>query len=133
MVKYRACLSVGWLIVGVQAQSFAQAVGVTAQSLSGYSAGVSARYLVYSGRRHVSATVVWFVDRRHTGTIIWSVDRRHIGTISWSIDRMHISTISCSGCRRNGTVVIGFIPQAYQHGVLSIWVAGISMRRLSGS
>ena len=35
VVKYRACLSVGRLIVGVQAQSFAQAVGVTAQSLSG--------------------------------------------------------------------------------------------------
>ena len=35
VVKYRACLSVGRLIVGVQARSFAQAVGVTAQSLSG--------------------------------------------------------------------------------------------------
>ena len=35
VVKHRACLSVGRLIVGVQARSFAQAVGVTAQSLSG--------------------------------------------------------------------------------------------------
>ena len=29
IVKYRACLSVGRLIVGVQARLFAQAVGVT--------------------------------------------------------------------------------------------------------
>ena len=34
------------------------------------------------GRRHISATVVWFVDRRHRGTIIRSVDRRRIGAIS---------------------------------------------------
>ena len=34
VVKHRACLSVGRLIVGVQARSFAQAVGVTAQSFS---------------------------------------------------------------------------------------------------
>src|SRR6266436_3341503 len=60
---------------------------------------------------------------------IWLVDCRHIGTIIWSVDRMHIGTIGCLGCRRNGTVVIKFIPQAYQHGVLSIWVAGVSVRR----
>ena len=35
VVKHRACLSVGRLIVGVQARSFAQAIGVTAQLLSG--------------------------------------------------------------------------------------------------
>ena len=51
------------------AQSVAQAVGVTAQSLRVYSAGVSARCLVYSGRRRISATVVWFVDCRHIGAI----------------------------------------------------------------
>ena len=46
------------------------------------------------------------------------------------VDRRHTGTIICSGCRRNGTVVIGFIPQAYQHGVLSIRVAGILVREL---
>ena len=30
VVKHRACLSVGRLIVGIQTQSFAQAIGVTA-------------------------------------------------------------------------------------------------------
>ena len=35
VIKHKAYLSVGRLIVGVQARSFAQAVGVTAQSLSG--------------------------------------------------------------------------------------------------
>ena len=35
VVKHRACLLVGWLIVGVQARSFAQAVGVTVQLLLG--------------------------------------------------------------------------------------------------
>jgi hypothetical protein len=36
------------------------------------------------------------------------------------MDCIHIGTISYLGCRRNSTVIIGFIPQAYQHGVLSI-------------
>ena len=75
-------------------------------------------------RRRIGA-IVRSVDRRRIGTIIWSVDCRCIGTISWLVDRMHISTIGCLGCRRNGTVVIGFIPQAYQYGVLSIRVAGV--------
>jgi hypothetical protein len=35
------------------------------------------------------------------------------------VNRRYIGMIVRSGCRRNGTVVIGVIPQAYQHGVLS--------------
>ena len=72
-------------------------------------------------RRRISTIVRSVVDCMRIGTIGWSVvDHMRIGTISWSMDRMHISTIGCSGCRRNGTVVIGFIPQAYQYSVLSI-------------
>jgi hypothetical protein len=44
------------------------------------------------------------------GTISWLMDRRHIGTIGWLIDRMYISTIGYLGYRRNGIVIIGFIP-----------------------
>ena len=44
---------------------------------------------------------------------------------------MHIGAIGYLGCRHNGIVIIGFIPQAYQHSVLSIWVAGILVQRLS--
>ena len=67
---------------------------------------------VCSGGSTVPAAVVIVVKHRACLSVGRLVNRRHIGTIVRS------------GCRRNGTVVIGFIPQAYQHGVLSIRVAG---------
>ena len=89
VVKHRACLSVGRLIVGVQARSFAQAVGVTAQSLSGLFRRRISTVSCHSGRRHIDTTVAWFVAAADTGRFERVEDGKYVGVIG-----------ACWRCRR---------------------------------
>ena len=71
--------------------------------------------VVIVGRTFGARSIDWLLDCRCIGAIVRLVDRRRIGMIIWLIDRMYISMIGCLGCRRNGIVVIGFIPQAVMY------------------
>ena len=79
---------------------------------------------VYLGGSTVPVVVVIVVKYKAYLLVSRLVNYRRIGTIIRLVDYMRIGIIGCLGCRRNGTVVIRFIPQAYQYGVLSTRVAG---------
>ena len=83
MVKHRACLSIGRLIVAVQAQSFVVIAGTVALSVCRWYVAVRCEcWVVIVVERRARLSVSRSVDRRRTGTIIRSVDRRRISAIS---------------------------------------------------
>ena len=82
-------------------------------------AGVLARCLVCSGHRHISATVVWFINHRHISTIIVCIGSSTVpatGSFGWqgNINNRVIfigvlAQILIFICRRISTAVVLFV------------------------
>ena len=104
VVKHRACLPVGRLIVGVQARSFSRWV-----------TGVQAQQLSDSGSSTVRASGG---NSRRIGAIGWSMYCMHIGTIIVCIGS---STVPATGsglqAYQREVLSTGIVPQAYRRGV----------------
>ena len=89
VVKYRAYLLVGWLIVGVQARLFSRWV-----------VGIQVRQLSDSGSSTVQASGG---DSRRIGTIGWLMYHIYINTIIVCIDSSTVLAIRSFGWQYNAS------------------------------